>query len=516
MSEYALEMLGVTKTFSKVTALDQVDLRVKKGEIHALIGENGAGKSTLMKVLSGVYQADCGTVKVFGEETHFHKPQDAIDKGIAIIYQELSLIPDLNAVENLMLGHEIHKLQLIQKKEEESFAGRWLDYVSAGTIPDYHVPVRQLSVAQQQMIDIAKAVSYQAKLIVMDEPTDSLTQKEIDVLFEIIRKLKEDGITVIYISHRLEELFEICDRITVLRDGAYVDCANITEVNKDWLIGKMIGRDLKDTFPKRNRVKPQEVVLETKGLTGERFREVSFRLHKGEILGFSGLVGAGRTEVMRAVFGADPIKSGTVVLADKEVKITHPCQAVRHGIAFATEDRKAQGLFLNQIICDNIAIAAPRRVSHRGFMKRKEEIRLACRYMKDLKIAAPDIYKVCKFLSGGNQQKVVLSKWLASDCRILILDEPTRGIDVGAKYEIYLLMDQLVNMGVSIIVISSEMPEIMGVADRILVMHGGEITGELRHDEFSEEAIMKLASGDKQISKGVWKNGVQGDIISTN
>lgn len=516
MSEYALEMLGVTKMFSKVTALDHVDLKVQEGEIHALIGENGAGKSTLMKVLSGVYQADSGVVRIFGEDTHFHKPQDAIDKGIAIIYQELSLIPDLNAVENLMLGHEIHKNQIIQKKEEEAFAGKWLDYVSAGTIPDYHVPVRQLSVAQQQMIDIAKAVSYQAKLIVMDEPTDSLTQKEIDVLFEIVRKLKQDGITVIYISHRLEELFEICDRITVLRDGAFVESANIADVNKDWLISKMIGRDLKDTFPKRNRVKSKEVALETRQLTGERFRNVSFQLHKGEILGFSGLVGAGRTEVMRAVFGADPIKSGTVLLNHEIVKINHPCQAVERGIAFATEDRKAQGLFLNQIICDNIAIAAPRRVSRRGFMKRREEKKLANHYMQELKIAAPDIYKVCKFLSGGNQQKVVLSKWLASDCRILILDEPTRGIDVGAKYEIYLLMDQLVNMGVSIIMISSEMPEIMGVADRILVMHGGEITGELQHDEFFEEAIMKLASGEKQTSKGVLKHGVQGDVVTTN
>lgn len=516
MSEYALEMLDVTKTFSKVTALNHVDLKVKEGEIHALIGENGAGKSTLMKVLSGVYQADSGTVRIFGEETHFHKPQDAIDKGIAIIYQELSLIPDLNAVENLMLGHEIHKHQMIRKKEEEAFARKWLDYVSAGTIPDYHVPVRQLSVAQQQMIDIAKAVSYQARLIVMDEPTDSLTQKEIDVLFEIVRKLKQDGITVIYISHRLEELFEICDRITVLRDGAYVDCANTADVNKDWLIGKMIGRDLKDTFPKRNRVRSGEVVLAADRLTGQRFRDISFELHKGEILGFSGLVGAGRTEVMRAVFGADPVRSGTLKLDGEAVKISHPCQAVERGIAFATEDRKAQGLFLNQIICDNIAIAAPRRVSRRGFMKRREEIRLANRYLDDLKIAAPDIYKVCKFLSGGNQQKVVLSKWLASDCRILILDEPTRGIDVGAKYEIYLLMDQLVNMGVSIIVISSEMPEIMGVADRIIVMHSGEITGELQYGEFSEEAIMKLASGEKQTRKGVMKDGVQRDAVTTN
>lgn len=498
MSEYALEMLGVTKTFSKVTALNHVDLKVKKGEIHALIGENGAGKSTLMKVLAGVYLADSGTVRIFGEETHFHTPQDAIRKGIAVIYQELSLIPDLNAVENLMLGHEIQKHNFIMKKEEEKFAQKWLDYVSAGTISDYHVPVRHLSVAQQQMIDIAKAVSCEARIIVMDEPTDSLTQNEIDVLFKIVRKLKQDGITVIYISHRLEELFEICDRITVLRDGGYVDSANIADVDKNWLIGKMIGRDLKDTFPARHRVASDEVVMEARNLSGERFHDISFQLHKGEILGFSGLVGAGRTEVMRAVFGADRLNGGNLVLFGKPVKITHPSQAVKYGLGFATEDRKAQGLFLNQTIRDNIAIAAPGRVSTHGFVKGGEESRLADEYMQELKIAAPDIYKLCKFLSGGNQQKVVLSKWLASECRILILDEPTRGIDVGAKYEIYLLMDKLVNAGVSIIVISSEMPEIMAVSDRILVMHEGAMTGELNYREYSEENIMKLASGEKQ------------------
>lgn len=498
MSEYALEMLQVTKTFSRVTALNKVDLRVRQGEIHALIGENGAGKSTLMKVLSGVYQADSGTVRVFGEEVHFNRPQDAIDKGIAIIYQELSLIPDLNAVENLMLGRELTKASFIKKKEEEAFAKKWLDYASAGTVPDYHIPVRHLSVAQQQMIDIAKAVSCDAKIIVMDEPTDSLTQKEIDVLFSIVRKLKKDGITVIYISHRLEELFEICDRITVLRDGAYVDCAETSKVTKDWLISKMIGRDLKDTFPKRTRVVNDEVVLETEKLCGERFQDVSFRLHKGEILGFAGLVGAGRTEVMRAIFGADPVKGGALSLFGKQVRITHPSQAVAQGIGFATEDRKAQGLFLNLSIRENVAIASEKRVARLGFVNGKTETELAQEYRKELKIAAPDIHKLCRFLSGGNQQKVVLSKWLASECRILILDEPTRGIDVGAKYEIYQLMDRLANAGVSIIVISSEMPEIMAVADRILVMHEGRLTGEIGSAEYSEENIMKLASGSEK------------------
>lgn len=497
MSEYALEMLGVTKTFSKVTALKDVSLRVKKGEIHALIGENGAGKSTLMKVLSGVYKPDAGTVKINGETVSIKNPRDAIDKGVAIIYQELSLVPELSAIKNVMLGQEKNTCQIINRKEENDFAGKYLDYVSRGALTDYKTPVKNLSVAQQQMVDIAKALSYNSNIIIMDEPTDSLTNTEIDVLFEIVRKLKEDGITVIYISHRLEELFELCDRVTVLRDGQYIADENIADIDKDWLISKMIGRDLKDTFPPRHRMVGQDTVLEVKELTGERFRDISFQLKKGEILALSGLVGAGRTEVLRAIFGADKVKSGTVEISGQEVHIHHPSGAVKCGIGFATEDRKAQGLFLNQDIRDNIAAAALSKVSSKGFVSSSREKQMVERYFQELKVVAPDMDKVCKFLSGGNQQKVVLAKWLASECRILFLDEPTRGIDVGAKYEIYLLMDKLVQEGVSIVMISSEMPEVIGVADRVLVMHEGEMKGELSHEEFSEESIMKLASGEK-------------------
>lgn len=496
MSEYALEMLGVTKTFSKVTALDNVSLRVKKGEIHALIGENGAGKSTLMKVLSGVYKPDKGTVKINGETVTIKNPRDAIDKGVAIIYQELSLVPELNAIKNVMLGQEKNTCQIINQKEENEFAVKYLDYVSRGALADYKTPVKHLSVAQQQMVDIAKALSYNSSIIIMDEPTDSLTNTEIDVLFEIVRKLKEDGITVIYISHRLEELFALCDRVTVLRDGQYIADENIADIDKDWLISKMIGRDLKDTFPERHRIASEETVLEAKGLTGERFRDISFQLKKGEILALSGLVGAGRTEVLRAIFGADKLKSGTIEVFGKEEHIYHPSKAVKCGLGFATEDRKAQGLFLNQDIRDNIAAAALDKVSMKGFVSDGKETDMVGRYFKELKVVAPDMGKLCKFLSGGNQQKVVLAKWLASECKILFLDEPTRGIDVGAKYEIYLLMDKLVQSGVSIIMISSEMPEVIGVADRVLVMHEGELKGELKHEEFSEESIMKLASGE--------------------
>lgn len=496
MSEYALEMLGVTKTFSKVTALDNVDFRVKKGEVHALIGENGAGKSTLMKVLSGVYKPDAGTIKIGGEEALIRNPKDAIAKGVSIIYQELSLVPELNAIKNVMLGQEKQKAGFISAKEEEAFAAKYLDYVSHGAF-DYKTPVKYLSVAQQQMIDIAKSLSYNADIIVMDEPTDSLTNSEIEVLFGIVRQLKKDGITVIYISHRLEELFILCDRVTVLRDGQYVIDEDISKIDKDWLISKMIGRDLKDTFPLRHRQENDEVVLEVEGLTGERFRNVSFKLKKGEILGFGGLVGAGRTEVLRAIFGADKIQSGTVKVFGEQVAINHPNKALKYGFGFATEDRKTQGLFLNQNIRDNIAAAALDKVSSGGFVNSSKEKEMTEKYFDDLKVVAPDLNKVCKFLSGGNQQKVVLAKWLASGCKILFLDEPTRGIDVGAKYEIYLLMDKLVQEGVSIIMISSEMPELMGVADRVLVMHEGDLTGELGQEEFSEESIMKLASGEK-------------------
>lgn len=495
MSEYALEMVGITKKFSKVTALNNVNLRIKKGEIHALIGENGAGKSTMMKILSGVYKAEEGYIRIDGEPVELKNPQDAIDKGISIIYQEINLVSDLNAIENVMLGHEIHNHRFLNKKEETAFASKYLDYVCQDTIKDYRVPVRTLSVAQQQMIDIAKALSYHSRIIIMDEPTGTLTRNEIDILFNIVRKLKEDNITIIFISHHLEELFELCDRVTVLRDGQYVADRDIAAINKDWLISSMIGRDLKDTFPKRDRASEAEVVMEVENLTADRFHDVSFQLKKGEILALTGLVGAGRTEVLRAIFGADKIKSGKIKLFGKEVHVNHPSRAVKHGLGFATEDRKAQGLFLNHDIRQNVAVAASHKVSIKGFVSRRKENSLADRYFSELRMIATDIRQLCKFLSGGNQQKVVLAKWLAADCRILFLDEPTRGIDVGAKYEIYVLMNKLVQKGVSILMISSEMPEVIGVADRVIVMHEGVITGELDYKEVTEEKIMKLASG---------------------
>ncbi len=412
MSEYALEMLNITKTFSQVKALDKVNLKVRPGEIHALIGENGAGKSTLMKVLSGVYKPDEGSMLLNGEAFVPHNPQDAIRKGVSIIYQELNLVPELNAIENVMLGHEIRTGGMLRKKEEKEFAGKYLDYVSRGTLPDYSRPVKYLSVAQQQMVDIAKALSYNPKIIIMDEPTDSLTNEDIVVLFEIVRQLKKDGITVIYISHRLEELFELCDRVTVLRDGQYIVDEDISEIDKDWLISKMIGRDLNDTSPPRHRQVNGEVVLEVENLTGERFHDISFQLHRGEILGLTGLVGAGRTEVLRALFGADRVKSGTIRINGEEVRLNHPNKALKYRLGFATEDRKAQGLFLTHDIRSNISEASLGKLSTAGFINRRKEKELSERYFREMRVVSPDMKKKCKYLSGGNQQKVVLAKWL--------------------------------------------------------------------------------------------------------
>jgi ribose transport system ATP-binding protein len=495
MGEYYLEMMGISKEFTGVKALSDVNFHVKKGEIHALIGENGAGKSTLMKILSGLYKPDTGEIKIDSQRVKFINPQDAISAGVAIIYQELSLVPTLTAVQNVLLGHEISKYSFINKKQEDTEAGKWLDYVSRGSLPSYHVPVKQFSIAQQQMVDIAKALSYNANIIIMDEPTDSLTDSEIVVLFEIIRKLKEDGMTVVYISHRLEEILEICDSVTVLRDGVFVAEMQTKDIDKSWIIHNMIGRELNNFYPQRTRTTSEEVVLDVKDLCAQAFQNVSFNLKRGEILGFAGLVGSGRTEVMRVLFGVDRILSGTITLNGQEINFGHPGHAVSAGIGFATEDRKTEGLFLDLDIKTNVSMAAIEKVSKNGFINDSEDIAMAKKYINDLVIVTPTHKQTCKKLSGGNQQKVVLAKWIANGGQILILDEPTRGIDVGAKYEIYCLMDKLVQSGVSIIMVSSEMPEIIGMADRVVVMHEGKVTGTLGLDQLQEETIMTHASG---------------------
>lgn len=494
MREHALEMLNISKSFPGVKALDNVSLTVKKGEVHALIGENGAGKSSLMKVLAGVYKQDEGTVVLNGEKVTLHNPQDAIKKGIAVIYQELNLVSHLSAISNVMLGHEMAKYGWLDKKGETAEAKKWLDYVCRGNLPDYKLPVSAYSIAQQQMVEIAKALSLEAKVIVMDEPTASLTEKEMEILFEIIRKLKQDGVTVIYISHRLEEIFSICDKVTVLRDGTFIDSQPVLKVDKKWLIKRMIGREMSSSYPPHNIVAKDELALEVKNISGDGFHDISFNLRKGEMLGFFGLVGSGRTEVMRAVFGADDITEGEIFVDGQKAMHKHPSDAVSAGIGFATEDRKQQGLFLDLNVENNVSMVNIKELAFKGFLRKGKESELVHKYVRQLQIALASEKMLAKNLSGGNQQKVVLAKWLATGSSILILDEPTRGIDVGAKYEIYTLMDKLVRQGVSIIMVSSEMPEVLAMSDRIIIMHEGRLSAEVTSEEADESIVMMHAT----------------------
>lgn len=502
MSEYVLEMRGITKSFPGVKALSNVDFACRKGEVHALIGENGAGKSTLMKILAGAYSPDSGQIFLDGKQVSINNPQEAIALGIAVIYQELNLVPYLTSIDNVLLGHEKKdKLGFIDMKRHREEAIRWLNELGENIITDYDVPVHQLSIAQQQMVEIAKALSLKANIIVMDEPSATLTDREMDILFEIIRKLKEKGVTIIYISHRLEELFIICDRVTVLRDGQLIDSLDTAGIDKAGLICKMIGREMDKTFPPREPCVKDENLLEVKNLsTKGLIKDISFVLKKGEILGISGLVGSGRTELVRAIFGADQAESGDIYIAGKKARIKHPGHAVKLGLGLATEDRKGQGLFLDLSIRENAMISALGKVSSAGgFLDLKEELTQVLKYIKGLNIRTSNHDKKVQELSGGNQQKVVLAKWLMTDAKILILDEPTRGIDVGAKFEIYCLMNELVRMNIGIIMISSELPEVIGMSDRILVMHEGRITGEVPAAEATEERIMWHATGNTDI-----------------
>jgi ribose transport system ATP-binding protein len=491
----ALQMKGITKTYPGVKALDNVDFEVAPGEVHALVGENGAGKSTLMKILAGAQPMDSGEIFLNGQLVHITSPQKAMDLGISIIYQEFNLVPYLNAAENIFLGRE-PKASIpgfINFSKMYSEAQRVIDQL--GVRLNVRIPVNRLSVAQQQMVEIAKATSRNASIIAMDEPSATLTEHELESLFDLIRSLKSRGVSIIYISHRLEEIFQIADRVTVLRDGRLVGTKLVSETNKDEIIRMMVGRELKEKIPKQ----PAEIKspaltvshLSRKGV----LNDISFTVHKGEILGIAGLVGAGRTELARAIFGADPIDSGEIWLNGNKVEIRSPRDAIRLGIGLVTEDRKALGLILGMVVRENISLANLDSLTRFGFINRKEEKSVAVRFVEDLMIKTPSIEQQVQNLSGGNQQKVVLAKWLFTQSRVLIFDEPTRGIDVGSKVEIYQLMNRLAANGVAIIMISSELPEILGMSDRILVMHEGRIVGELSREEATQEKIMWLATG---------------------
>lgn len=496
MGEFVLEMIGITKRFPGVLALDNVRLDLGPSEVHCLVGENGAGKSTLMKILAGAETADAGEIRLGGETVHIQSPHHAQQLGISMIYQEFNLSPYLSVAENIFLGREprLWRTPFINWRKMYADARGLLARIRVNL--DVRKPVNQCSIAQQQMVEIAKALSFNAKIIVMDEPSATLTEHEIKALFDLIRDLKQQGIGLIYISHRLDEIFQIGDRVTVMRDGENVDTKPVAELTRGTVIHMMVGRELKDEFPKENFERGEER-LRVEALTRDgAFRDISFTLHAGEIVGLTGLVGAGRTEVARAIFGADPIDAGQIYLDGKPITVKSPQDAIRQGIGLLTEDRKNQGLILGMTLRENTTLTNLSALVKGLFIDRGKERKITENYVRELQIKTPSIEQITHNLSGGNQQKVVLAKWLFTQTRVLIFDEPTRGIDVGAKIEIYRLINDLVRKGVSILMISSELPEVLGMCDRILVMHEGRIAGELAAEGATQEAVMHLATGE--------------------
>lgn len=491
-----LKLVDIKKHFPGAKALDGVSFNVIRGEINALVGENGAGKSTLMNIISGVYKQTSGKLFFEGKELNFDNPKQAQALGISIIHQEFSLIPYLNTVENIFLGRELRKSNgLLDKNRMKKEARELLQRIDV--MVDLDAMVDDLSVAQKQFIEIAKALSINAKFLILDEPTAPLTGKEVEHLFELMRTLKKNGVTMIFISHHMDELFEIADRVTVFRDGKFVAIEEIGKLTEDSIIRMMVGRELKDVYPKSIFDKKNaEVILDVKQLKNKKVKDVSFKLNKGEILGIAGLVGSSRTEVIRALIGADKTESKEVYIKGKRVNIKNPYDALKSGIALIPEDRKSQGLVIGESIKNNISLVGLYKILNKsGFINKKKESIIAKEYVTSLNIKTPSIEQEVKNLSGGNQQKVVIAKCLNTDCDILIFDEPTRGIDVGAKAEIYKLMRQLVKKGISIIMISSELQEILGMSDRTLVMCKGEIKGELSCEEATQEKIMYYATG---------------------
>ena len=489
-----LEMVGMRKQYPGVLALDDVGFNLRAGEVHALVGENGAGKSTLMKLMAGAERPDGGTIYLRGEPQRFAGPLEAMRAGISIIYQEFNLVPTMSVEENIYLGRQpVHGAGFVNWRALRAGASELLGRLRADVHPG--ALVEALSVAQQQMVEIAKAVALDASVIAMDEPTASLTDREIERLFELIDRLRAEGKGIIYISHRLEEIERLADRVTVMRDGRWVCTEPREQLPRDEMVRRMVGRELSSQYPVRAAA-PGEVLLDVRGLSRRGvLHDVSFSVRAGEIVGLAGLVGSGRTEVARALFGVDARDAGEITLHGEPVVVGHPAQAVAQGLGFATEDRKGQGLVLGMTVRENTTLASLPLVSRLGFVSAAREVELAERYRADLQIRTPGIEQAVQNLSGGNQQKVVLAKWLCREARLLILDEPTRGIDVGAKAEIYALMNQLTAQGVGILMISSELDEVLGMADRILVMREGRLAGELSSAQATAELVMRLATG---------------------
>ncbi|MCY8488837.1 sugar ABC transporter ATP-binding protein [Bacillus atrophaeus] len=489
-----IDMNDIHKAFGKNQVLSGVSFNLKPGEVHALMGENGAGKSTLMNLLTGLHGLDKGSIRINGKETYFSNPKEAEQNGIAFIHQELNIWPEMTVLENLFIGKEMtSKLGILNTKKMKALAKKQFEKLSVSLSLDQEAG--KCSVGQQQMIEIAKALMTKAEVIIMDEPTAALTEREINKLFEVIASLKKDGVSIVYISHRMEEIFSICDRITIMRDGKTVDTTNILETSFDEVVKKMVGRELTDRYPQR-RPELGDIVLEVRDASKKgSFEHVSFHVRSGEIVGVSGLMGAGRTEIMRALFGIDRLDSGEIWLAGKKTNIKNPNDAVKKGLGFITENRKDEGLLLDTSIRENIALPSLTSFSPKGVIDQKREASFVELLINRLtiKTASPETH--ARNLSGGNQQKVVIAKWIGIGPKVLILDEPTRGVDVGAKREIYTLMNELTDRGVAIIMVSSELPEIIGMSDRIIVVHEGKISGEVASREATQERIMTLATG---------------------
>ncbi|MDI3481752.1 MAG: ribose transport system ATP-binding protein [Tepidanaerobacteraceae bacterium] len=496
MDEIILQMKNITKKFPGVLALDEAQLEVKKGEVHILVGENGAGKSTLMKILAGAYTKDSGEIYFKGEKIETLSPKHAQELGISIIYQELNLIPYLTVAENIFLGREPVSERIpgqIDWKRLFDSAQEILNNLHVDI--DARAIVKSLGIAKQQMVEVAKALSLNSDIIIMDEPTAALTRQEIENLFDIIRRVKQKGVSIIYISHRLEEFSEIGDRVTVMRDGKTIATLDIKDIKMDELIKLMVGRELKEKFPKIHLDIGKDIMRVANLRRGDVLKDISFSVREGEILGIAGLIGAGRTELARAIFGFDRIDRGDIYVDGKKVNIRKPWDAIKCGIGLVPEDRKGHGLVLTLSVRSNITLASLDGISQRQHINLKKEASIVKDYIKKLNIKTPGHEQKVASLSGGNQQKVVLAKWLLSKSRIFIFDEPTRGIDVGAKIEVYHLMNDLVKNGAGIILISSELPEILGMCDRILVMCRGEITAELKREDATQEKILYFATG---------------------
>lgn len=487
-----LKFEHIKKQFGPVKALDDISFEVRKGEVHCLVGENGAGKSTLIKILAGAYDITGGTIYIDGKKAEIRTPSEASELGIAVVYQEMNTVDKISIVDNIVLGMEKSKWGFNLVKKNTDFVRPYLERVGLRTDPQELMG--NLSIAQKQMVMLAKALVQHAKVIVLDEPTAMLNEKEVRILFEIIDSLKKDGITIIYISHRMEEIYEIGDRISVLKDGTYVGTFDKNKLTMDQLIVKMVGRELKDVYPDKKRGQGEKI-LEVRNLSNSHISDISFTLYKGEVLGIAGLVGSGRSEILRAVFGADPKWKGEIFLNGKQITIRSPRDAIRHGIGYVPEERKTQGIIGCLSIKDNLTLVYSQIKARMGFLQKKEEDSATEYYIEKLSIKATGGAQIVGNLSGGNAQKVVVAKWLSISPAILLLDEPTQGIDVGAKAEIYQLIDMLAKEGIGVIVVSSDLMEIINLSNRILVMKEGSISGELVEDAITEDRVMMYAMG---------------------